>query len=67
MFVDGSVEEVAEDGGEVWCDVFDDRWFDFVNVVCFVGVDFVHDLGDLGGGDVLELKRGGARCLLAQA
>ena len=21
MFVDGSVEEVAEDGGEVWCDV----------------------------------------------
>ena len=59
MFVDGSVEEVAEDGGEVWCDVFDDRWFDFVNVACFVGVDFVHDLGDLGGGDVSELKRGG--------
>ena len=42
------IEEVAEDGGEERCDVLDDRWFDFVDVARFVGVDLFHCFGDFG-------------------
>ena len=42
MFVNRSVEEWGQDWCKEGCEVFDEDWFDFVDVACFVAVDFFH-------------------------
>lgn len=45
------IDRFVEKWGEDWCqkerEVFDEGWFDFVDVAGFVGIDFVHDFCDL--------------------
>jgi hypothetical protein len=55
VLVNGSVEEVG-DGGEEFGEVSDDSRFDFVDVACFVAVDFFHLVGHLFFGDVSEFE-----------
>lgn len=57
MFVNCLVEEVGEDGGEERGEVFDEGWFDLVDVAGFVWVNFVHGFGYFFGVGVLEFKR----------
>ena len=42
MFVNRSVEEWSQDWYKEGCEVFDEDWLDFVDVACFVAVDFFH-------------------------
>ena len=50
--VEWSCEGWAQEG----CEVFDDGWFDFVDVGGFVGVDFLHGFGEFFECDMSEFE-----------
>ena len=63
MFVYCFVEKCCK----YWCkegtEVFDDGWFDFENIACFVGVDFFYYFDYLFVVSMMEVELGCA-CLM---